>query len=393
MKKTMKRRWLAAVLALCAGGTASAYDLTVAQGEHGTVGFSVGGTAVTTAEAGEVVTVTVTPYEGYAVENVSARAYTTWAAAESRRRAPSLLKDIPLTGSGTTWTFAMPEADVEVSATYKLTRLQYDVEAEDTESARDVSGVKLTMTITDDEAGTVTVDNIVVPAALADEPLTIHVPATVAGYEVTAIAAGAIPTSSKVTDIYLPDTERPLAIEENALPATVNIHTPLALLDDYALMESLRANFEDLRISAVVTAPNRYWSFSSGVDCELPAGLNAYTVYLENGTPRIVQIPEEQLVLAGNRRGIKANNGVLMACTSGKGGDDYDIVASPGNQQSGTKPATTDAKSYVGNQLEPVIESKNFAAGSYLVLKDNQLHSIKANASKVRACRAVLRVK
>ena len=50
---TMKRLWLVAVLTLCVGATASAYDLTVVPNGHGSVGFSVGGTAVTTAEAGE----------------------------------------------------------------------------------------------------------------------------------------------------------------------------------------------------------------------------------------------------------------------------------------------------------------------------------------------------
>ena len=71
---TMKRLWLVAVLTLCVGATASAYDLTVALSEHGSVGFSVGGTAVTTAGAGEVVTVTVTPATGYAQKEVTARA-------------------------------------------------------------------------------------------------------------------------------------------------------------------------------------------------------------------------------------------------------------------------------------------------------------------------------
>jgi hypothetical protein len=117
----MKRLWLVAVLTLCVGATASAYDLTVALSEHGSVGFSVGGTAVTTAEAGEVVTITVTPDEGYTTKSVTARAYTTWeAAARGVRHAPQLLYTVNVTAGETegTWTFTMPDADVELEVEY-----------------------------------------------------------------------------------------------------------------------------------------------------------------------------------------------------------------------------------------------------------------------------------
>ena len=118
---TMKRLWLVAVLTLCVGATASAYDLTVVPNGHGSVGFSVGGTAVTTAEAGEVVTITVTPDEGYATKGVTARAYTTWeAAARGVRHAPQLLYTVNVTAGETegTWTFTMPDADVELEVEY-----------------------------------------------------------------------------------------------------------------------------------------------------------------------------------------------------------------------------------------------------------------------------------
>jgi hypothetical protein len=199
---------------------------------------------------------------------------------------------------------------------------------------------------------------------------------------------------NNVTDVYLPETAKPLAIGENALPKTANIHTPLALLDDYALMANLKANYEGLKISANVIPVNRMWTFSSGVDCVLPDGVLAYTAYIaEDMVPHIADIEEADLQLADGRRGIKANNGVLIACTNGRGGDTYEIVASPGNQPSGSEPARTDAKSYQGNQLEPVIEAKNYGAGEYLVLKENKFHSIAANNSMVKACKAVLRIK
>ncbi len=118
---TMKRLWLVAVLTLCVGATASAYDLTVVPNGHGVVGFSVGGTAVTTAEAGQVVTITVTPDEGYTTKSVTARAYTTWeAAARGVRHAPQLLYTVNVTAGETegTWTFTMPDADVELEVEY-----------------------------------------------------------------------------------------------------------------------------------------------------------------------------------------------------------------------------------------------------------------------------------
>jgi len=43
------------------------------------------------------------------------------------------------------------------------------------------------------------------------------------------------------------------------------------------------------------------------------------------------------------------------------------------------------------NWLEPVIESKNYSAADYYVLKDGEFHVIIANDSKVPACKAVLR--
>ena len=139
---TMKRLWLVAVLTLCVGATASAYDLTVALSEHGSVGFSVGGTAVTTAGAGEVVTVTVTPATGYAQKEVTARAYTSWEAARARRRAPDLMDDITVTKQQDgTWQFTMPEANVQVKVSY-VQIVDYD----DGEVTKDEDGYTVNLT-------------------------------------------------------------------------------------------------------------------------------------------------------------------------------------------------------------------------------------------------------
>jgi hypothetical protein len=264
----------------------------------------------------------------------------------------------------------------------------------DEATGKKLDGVKIQIEINDPVEKTVTITNIIIPQSYDNEQLIIPIPESVAGYKVTALGDGIMDGMNNVTDVYLPETAKPLAIGENALPKTANIHTPLALLDDYALMANLKANYEGLKISANVIPANRMWTFSSGVDCVLPDGVLAYTAYIaEDMVPHIADIEEADLQLADGRRGIKANNGVLIACTNGRGGDTYEIVASPGNQPSGSEPARTDAKSYQGNQLEPVIEAKNYGAGEYLVLKENKFHSIAANNSMVKACKAVLRIK
>lgn len=317
------------------------------------------------------------------------------------------------TGTATaTFTIKEPAPTVDVEAT----------EAGDEEKA--VEDVTMVMEVPEDAAESVTTEtrevinpetgakeeieltvipivlgSISIPAGAETEEITVTVPNEIVEgnvvFKVTEIKADAFKKkegdNAVVTKVILPDTEEPLVIEENALKPDGNlldVVTPLQLLDDYSLDNNLKDNFEANKISAYVTPVNKYWSFSSGVDCVLPAGVTAYiaTWDAEFKTPRIVPLEEEQLKLKDGRRGIKANNGVLIA---GEKDNTYEIVASPGNQKSGTKPATEDADSYEGNCLVPTIEAKNYEAGKYLILKNNMFHTIKSNASKVKACKAV----
>jgi len=317
------------------------------------------------------------------------------------------------TGTATaTFTIKEPEPTVDVEAT----------EAGDEEKA--VEDVTMVMEVPEDAAESVTTEtrevinpetgakeeievtvipivlgSISIPATAETEEITVTVPNEIVEgnvvFKVTEIKADAFKKkegdNAVVTKVILPDTEEPLVIEEGALKPDnklLDVVTPLQLLDDYSLDNKLKDNFEANKISAYVTPVNKYWSFSSGVDCVLPAGVTAYiaTWDAEFKTPRIVPLEEEQLKLKDGRRGIKANNGVLIA---GEKDNTYEIVASPGNQESGTKPATEDADSYEGNCLVPTIEAKNYEAGKYLILKDNTFHTIKSNASKVKACKAV----
>ena len=315
------------------------------------------------------------------------------------------------------------------TATYRIKEAEptIDVEAKETtddeDKAKEVDDVKMVMKVADNAADKVTTETRIVinpetgvaeeetvtvipivlesintPAGTDVTEITVTVPNEIRDgnviYKVTEIKEDAFKKkegdNTMVTKVVLPETDEPLKVADNALKPDgqlLDVEAPLSLLDDYALQSALKENFEAKKISAYVTAPNRYWTFSSGVDCVLPEGVTAYIVVMDGNEIRIEPLEEEALKLADGQRGIKANNGVLISSAKD---NTYEIVANPGNQESGTKPATTDAKSYAGNCLVPTIEATNYEAGKCMVLKDNVFHSIKANASKVKPCKAVL---
>ena len=104
---------------------ATKYDLTLADGssDHGTVAFTVGGNAATQAKKDDVVTVSVTPADGYSAKDVTVRAYTSWEAASDVLTGggenPGLVSDVNVAKQENgTWSFTMPEANVWVVVTY-----------------------------------------------------------------------------------------------------------------------------------------------------------------------------------------------------------------------------------------------------------------------------------
>lgn len=413
MKKIISIIAMALAVMTASAKELSGYQLTQAESELGKLTFKVEGSAVTRAEAGATVTIVATPNDGYAATAMAVRAAGQWEGAKAR--------GITVTGNVTVtrvalneYTFVMPAADVQVTAQFDLSA---PVPAEENKAGgKDVDGASVVLQPDKNAQPTtegdvtympVTVSSIdmVKAAEGATQEITVTIPAMMASatgkiqFVVTGIALDALKTpegsNTKVTKVILPETEQPLEVAEGALSPNgtpVAVEAPLALLDDYALMTALQENFEAQKVSATVKAPNKYWSFSSGVDCVLPEGVTAYIAVWDAKylTIRIVPLTEEQMKLADGRRGIKANNGVLIA---GEPDKVYEIVASPGNQQSGAKPATTDVQSYPHNCLVPTIEATNYESGDYLVLKDNQFHNIKSSATKVKACKAVFSVK
>ena len=134
---------------------ATNYDLTVGESAHGTVAFTVDGTAATQAKKDDVVTVSVTPDEGYSAKDVTVRAYTSWEAASEILTGggdnPGLVSDINVTKQENgTWTFTMPEANVWVVVTYakNLQDAWIQAIADQTYTG---SAIEPTVTVKDDE--------------------------------------------------------------------------------------------------------------------------------------------------------------------------------------------------------------------------------------------------
>lgn len=276
-----------------------------------------------------------------------------------------------------------------VTADFIIKDQVVDGTAEETETGEEVEDVKLTLSVVDRETKTLSIDNFEADAS-DGEGITIEIPAQINGWDVVAIGPDAMANLDNVTDIFMPDTEEPIQIEEGAFPGTATIHTTLALLDDYALMASLQQNYENTKVVCTVTPANKYWTLGTGCDVVIPEGIDVYTVQVKNTAEVATEIIPEDMLKYDNERIIKANNGVLLL---GEAGKTYDLWAYSGRIASGTPVAKSDNKDYgQKNCLEPVIEKKHYDSGHYFVLQNNTFHSILAEGDEVKvpAGKAVL---
>ena len=102
--------------------TAQAYDLTktATAEDHGTITFKVNGTAVTSANENDKVTIEIAPKaNGWQVDQVTATRYTSWNVAGARGEMPTtadLIKVQPVTGSAFTY-----EIEKCLATTFRLT--------------------------------------------------------------------------------------------------------------------------------------------------------------------------------------------------------------------------------------------------------------------------------
>ena len=388
---------LALVLAVMTASAEAGFDLTVGKSENGKIAFLVGGSEVKSAPEGAAVTMEITPQGGYVVKEVTNSLYTDWNSARAASTIDITTSVEMKKVTDNVYTFTMPRACVEVNVTYDI---EIPTPAEDKkDEEKEVTDVKLDMEPAGapETAGEITIipvsiTGVEVPQTAPQEIVIEVAPSTQVGnnvFVVREIKADAFKTNDanvKVTKVILPDTEEPLTVEAGAMKpdgAPIDVQTPLALLDDYALMNSMKENYEAKKVTAKATAPERFWTFSSGVDVLVPEGVTVYRAFNDNGNIRI--LPIEMANASGI---IKANNGVLLSCDEMKGGKAYEFVANPSGPKSGTTPATTDACSYEGNSMVPTIVGTNYPTGRYYILKNNEFHTMSANG-KVPACKAV----
>ena len=385
-----------ALAAMTASAKVAGFDLTVGKSEKGKIAFFVGGSEAETAAEGTTVTMEITPQGGYVVKEVTNSLYTDWNSA--RAQAIDITTSVEMKKvTDNVYTFTMPRANVEVNVTYDI---EIPTPAEDKkDEEKKVTDVKLDMepagapqTVGEITIIPVSITGVEVPATAPQEIVVKVAAQTQVGnniFVVREIKDNAFKTNDqnvKVTKVILPDTEEALLVEDGAMKpdgAPIEVQTPLALLDDYALMQSLKDNFEGKLITATAKAPQRFWTFSSGVDVIVPAGVTVYRAFMQDGAIRTLPIDK-----ANNSGIILANNGVILSCNSMTGGADYTFVANPGNQQSGTTPAMTDACSYEGNSMVPTIVGTNYPEERYLMMKNNEFHTMSA-IGQVPACKAV----
>lgn len=389
-----------ALAAITASAKDAGFDLTVGKSEKGKIAFLVGGSEVKSAPEGAAVTMEITPQGGYVVKEVTNSLYTDWNSARAASTMDITTSVEMKKVTDNVYTFTMPRACVEVNVEYDI---EIPTPAEDKkDEEKEVTDVKMDM----EPAGApeyvgeitiipVSITGTEVPATAPQEIVIKVAASTQVGnniFVVREIKADAFKTNDanvKVTKVILPDTEEALTVEAGAMKPNgkpIDVQTPLALLDDYALMNTMKENYEANKVTAKATAPARFWTFSSGVDVVVPEGVTVYRAFNDNGNIRILPIDE-----ANQSKIIKANNGVLLSCDEMKGGKAYEFVANPSGPKSGTKPATTDAKSYKGNSMVPAIVATNYPTGQFYLLKGNEFHTMSANG-KVPACKAVFSV-
>lgn len=98
------------------------YSLTSVADEHGEIKFMKGEAVVSIAKEDDDVTVVINPVDGWVVGTVTATTFTEWPNGQRKAQAVNIpiLGDVALTPaeSENAWTFKVPSANVEVSATY-----------------------------------------------------------------------------------------------------------------------------------------------------------------------------------------------------------------------------------------------------------------------------------
>jgi len=360
----------------------------------------------TTASSGQQVTLTVVPNEychlkagSLVVENTTSEEgdHPTFAS----RRAPAVGSFVSLSQTGTnTYSFEMPDNDVIVSALFfEEGGIIVDVETEvETPGQSNILSIDIepdydtftaTINVVEQKSGNMVPCKVRLPQSVTDAAGNV--------FEVTTVAAYAFFGQTNITDIYLPETTEPMNIEARAFLLDNEtgenhhvpiIHTPITLLDDYALMEIFSENYVASKMMGIVTTQHNYRTLACGVDVKVPDNITVYTIHAKDNS---------QVVLNALGTGItiKANNGVILA-SSIDGRHTYEVTAIPSDDRpSGMTPPTDNAQTYPNNLLIPVVSERHFyAQRNYYILKNNKFYPISMeDADKCcPACRAILHI-
>lgn len=386
------------VVLLSSAGVRADWTITVATMDHGTVKASK-----KTAAEGATITLTVTPDNEYQLilNSLRVEMITDDGTGDTPNlnRAPAVGSFVSLTRTGDrTFTFEMPACHVEVTAAF-FAEAPFEIDADAEESDGTETTVSVTV-VPDYEGMTFTVGTTTPEEG--ETPTVVYLPATVTDpggnvLTISGIEPYAFFGMTSITDIWLPETEEMIQLGENcfllddnatrAIHHIATIHTPLWLLDDYALCTAISENYLAGKVKARANAKHRFWTFSCGIDVELPDEVRAYIVTTD-GNDGISFTPLETTA-------ILANNGVLLQCPDNEG-HSYDVTAVPSSAHpTGSAIATDNARSYPGNLLEPVIRKHHYLAQrNYYVLVNNKFCPVQFEESDALcpACRAVLRM-
>ena len=180
-------------------------------------------------------------------------------------------------------------------------------------------------------------------------------------------------------------------------PVVNSVVTALSQLGDYAVDTDdadnlvLKSSMVAGELKATATPPNKYWTFSCGVDIVLPDNVKAYTCRIVDGETDIVELTDAQLDAdEDGKRVIPANNGVLLACPDDAESNAYNMVV---QYNAGiTAIATTDARTWGDqNALVPVIRTAHYEPGDYYMLYHGKWVVLAGDGASVPAGKALLK--
>lgn len=170
----------------------------------------------------------------------------------------------------------------------------------------------------------------------------------------------------------------------------VHLYSPVYQLDDFAYNPQLQESYEKGHVKGVATPPNKYWTFSCGVDVYIPDNVKVYTCQIINGEADINELTDE-LVDDTGKRMIKRNNGVLVACPDNADSNAYELVAKYNADLVGTEPATESRNDYPNNSLVAVVKKAHYTPGDYYMLYHGKWVVLASDAEQVPAGKALLK--